>query len=437
MNAEYDVLIAGGGLVGATLAAALAPLPLRVAIVEAVPFGHHGQPSYDDRTTAVSWGGRRIFEGIGLWPQISPEATAIHHIHISDRGHFGMTRLHAEEMQVEALGYVVPNRVIGQALSDFLSRQARVRVFAPAKLESLQMEPDAAVATVRCGRTRCIRARLLVAADGVHSSIRAQLGIAAHSFDYGQSAIVCNVSVERPQSGTAFERFTDQGPLALLPMGGDRYALVWTVANHQVADVLAMNERAFLETTADRFNGRLGRFNETGTRQAYPLSLVWAASQWRGRAVIVGNAAHSLHPVAGQGFNLSLRDVAALAEVLAEGVSRGDPVGDGRQLAAYAQVRRRDQLATTVFTDLLTRVFANPLAAVGAARNAGLLALELSLSARHRFIRHNMGIAGRLPRLARGMAIAAASGPAEPVVQVDVSQTPGRPRLESRHETGL
>ncbi|HVC29405.1 MAG TPA: 2-octaprenyl-6-methoxyphenyl hydroxylase [Gammaproteobacteria bacterium] len=402
---DFDVLIAGGGMVGASLAAALAPLALKIAVVEAVRFGSRGQPSYDDRITAVSWGSRRIFEGIGLWPQIASQATAIHCIHVSDRGHMGMTRLHAAEMGVEALGYVVPNRVIGFALNEFLERQTHITLLAPAKIEAVQLQAHAVCANLESSATKSVKSRLLVAADGANSKIREQLGIDTRVWDYGQSAVICNVSVERPQAYTAFERFTGDGPLALLPMGEDRYALIWTVVNARVTGILAMTDAEFLAAAAAGFNGRLGRFIKAGKRQAYPLSLVRAQTQMQGRAVVVGNAAHSLHPIAGQGFNLSLRDIAALADSLADiNASGGDP-GDEHQLRAYIQMRRRDQTSTTLFTDMLTRVFTNPLASVGWVRNLGLLGLELFPPVRHRFARLNMGIDGRLPRLARGLGI--------------------------------
>ncbi|MGH8378198.1 MAG: FAD-dependent monooxygenase, partial [Gammaproteobacteria bacterium] len=220
---NFDVLIAGGGMVGASLAAALAPLPLKVAVVEAVPFGSRGQPSYDERITAVSWGSRRIFEGIGLWPLIEPGAVPIQHVHVSERGHLGMTHLYAREMGVEALGYVVPNRVIGLALNQFLPKQKNITLIAPAKLISVQAQADHMMTTLDAGGNQTIKTRLLVAADGANSQIRKQLGIAAKVRDYGQSAVICNVSVERPQAETAFERFTNDGPFALLPMGGERY----------------------------------------------------------------------------------------------------------------------------------------------------------------------------------------------------------------------
>ncbi|MDE2235498.1 MAG: 2-octaprenyl-6-methoxyphenyl hydroxylase [Gammaproteobacteria bacterium] len=408
-TADFDVLIAGGGMVGASLAAALAPLGMRIGVVEAVRFGSHGQPSYDERVTVVSWGSRRIFEGIGIWPQIASQATAIQHIHVSDRGHAGMTRMHAAEMGVEALGYVVPNRAIGQSLSEFLQASKSVTLLAPATLERLEQQSGHVRAALRAEDVHAASARLLVAADGAQSKIREQLGIGAQVWEYGQSAVICNLSVERPQPHTAFERFSGDGPMALLPMGEDRYALVWSVPQTRVAAVLAMEDGAFLQAVAAGFNGRFGRFIKAGKRQAYPLSLVRAQAQLHGRVVIVGNAAHSLHPIAGQGFNLSLRDVALLADCLADIRAAGGDPGAARPLQAYVRARRGDQLGTALFTDMLTRVFANPLAVVGCLRNLGLMGLELLPPARRRFTRINMGIAGRLPRLARGLPVAAAS----------------------------
>lgn len=403
---NFDVLIAGGGLVGASLAAALAPLPIRIAVVEAIPFGNRGQPSYDDRVTAVSFGSRRIFESIGLWSAIAPDATPIRQIHVSDRGRPGAAHLDAKEAGVEALGYVVPNRVIGQALSAFLPAQSNISLIAPAKLQDFTEQDDCVRARLESeSGPDAITARLLVAADGANSRIREQLGIAGHSWDYAQSAIICNVSVERPQHGVAFERFTDSGPLALLPMGEERYALVWTVAQSELESMLALDDAALLAAAAEQFNGRFGRFLKVGKRQSYPLSLVRAESQLHGRCVIAGNAAHSLHPIAGQGFNLSLRDVAALTETLADIVRSGGDPGKDARLAEYVRMRRRDQTGTALFTDFLVRVFSNPLLPVRLLRNAGLLGVELLPPLRRALMRHNMGLAGRLPGLARGVSL--------------------------------
>lgn len=391
-TSDFDVLIAGGGLVGASLAAALAPLPLKIGVVEAVPFGKPGQPSYDDRVTALSLGSRRIFERIGVWPRLTVEATPIRAVHVSERGRFAKTRLHAEELGVEAFGYVLPNRVIGAAVSGLLAQQSNLQLLAPAKVTAVQLQPQNAVATVTADGERQLRTKLLIAADGAQSEIRKQLGIAARIWEYGQSALVCNLSVERPQTGNAYERFTDQGTLALLPMGAERYALIWTAEDARIQTLLTLPEAEFLLAAGALFDGRFGGFSRLGKRQSYPLKLVRAQVQRRARVLVLGNAAHSISPIAAQGFNLSLRDVATLADILACAVERGVDVGEESLLAAYVTRRRRDQTGTTVFTDLLTRTFSNPLRSVGLARHASLIGLELLPSLRREFLRRSAGL---------------------------------------------
>ncbi|MDE2071077.1 MAG: 2-octaprenyl-6-methoxyphenyl hydroxylase [Gammaproteobacteria bacterium] len=398
---DFDVLIAGGGLVGASLAAALAPLPLKVGVVEAVPFGAPGQPSYDERVTALSLGSQRVLAHIGVWPALAAEAAPIREVHVSERGRFAKTRLNAQELGVEALGYVVPNRAIGAALGGCLSRQANLQMLAPARVTSVTLQRDCVVATVAGGAGRPVTSKLLVAADGAQSEIRTQLGIAARIWDYGQSALVCNLSVGRPRAGGAWERFTDQGTLALLPMGAERYAFIWTAERAHIEKLLTLPEAEFLQAAAALFNGRVGGLSRLGKRQSYPLKLVRAAAQTRGRALVLGNAAHSLSPIAAQGFNLSLRDVAVLADMLGGAVEQGEDIGAASLLAAYVKSRRRDQTGTAVFTDMLTRTFSNPLRSVALARNAGLIGLELLPFLRRQFLRRSAGLAGMRARVAR------------------------------------
>ena len=402
---EFDLLIVGGGLVGASLAAALEPLPLKIAVVEAVPFGSRGQPSFDDRITAISYGSRRIFESMGVWAGIGPEATPIRHIQVSDRGRLGATRLNAEEAGVDALGYVTPNRSIGKALVDFIGGKENITLFAPAKLKSFSVHDTRVEAEVEAAKPVTLRAKLLIAADGAQSEVRRQLGIAGKKWDYQQTAVVCNVCVERPEAETAYERFADDGPVALLPMSGDRYGLIWVAATEAAPALLGLDDATFLAEAAARFGGRVGRFTQAGKRVSYPLSMVQAESQVHQRTLIIGNAAHSLHPIAGQGFNLSLRDVAMLAEVLADAQRDGEDLGAAKVLERYVGARTGDQRGTAIFTDVLNRLFANPLATVVWGRNAGLLALELMPPARRLLMRHNMGLGGRLPKLARGLPL--------------------------------
>jgi 2-octaprenyl-6-methoxyphenol hydroxylase len=400
---EFDLLIVGGGLVGASLAAALAPLPFKIAMVEAVPFGSRGQPSFDDRATALSEGSRRVFQSMGVWSRMAAEASPIRRIQVSERGRLGATRLSAEEAEVEALGWVTPNRLIGKALMEFIAGHPNISVHAPAKLQSFTVDAAGVEAQIEAAEPLDLKAILLVAADGAQSEVRRQLGIGAERADYAQTAVVCNVRVERPEAETAFERFAEAGPVALLPMGGDKYGFVWVTATDAAPALLGLDDAAFAEQAAERFGGRFGKFVQVGKRASYPLSMVRADAQQAPRTLIIGNAAHALHPVAAQGFNLSVRDVAMLAEVLAE--ARSGDLGAPEVLARYVDARKGDQRGTALFTDVLNRLFANPLTSVAWGRNAGLLAMELMPTARRTFLRHNMGLAGRLPKLVRGLPL--------------------------------
>jgi 2-octaprenyl-6-methoxyphenol hydroxylase len=334
---------------------------------------------------------------------MAAEASPIRRIQVSERGRLGATRLSAEEAEVEALGWVTPNRLIGKALMEFIAGHPNISVHAPAKLQSFTVDAAGVEAQIEAAEPLDLKAILLVAADGAQSEVRRQLGIGAERADYAQTAVVCNVRVERPEAETAFERFAEAGPVALLPMGGDKYGFVWVTATDAAPALLGLDDAAFAEQAAERFGGRFGKFVQVGKRASYPLSMVRADAQQAPRTLIIGNAAHALHPVAAQGFNLSVRDVAMLAEVLAE--ARSGDLGAPEVLARYVDARKGDQRGTALFTDVLNRLFANPLTSVAWGRNAGLLAMELMPTARRTFLRHNMGLAGRLPKLVRGLPL--------------------------------
>jgi 2-octaprenyl-6-methoxyphenol hydroxylase len=400
---DYDLVIIGGGLVGGTLACALAGSGLRQCIVEAVPVQSDDQPSYDERIIALSWGSRRICDGIGLWEKIAAGAEPIRQIHVSDRGRFGFTRLDHREEGVEALGYVVSARVLGRTILEGL---AGVETLCPARLLGFRIQPDRVDLEVSvAGDSRLIGTRLLVAADGGDSAIRKRLGLLVREHSYGHDALITTVTPDRPRPGVAFERFTETGPLALLPMTEGSYSVVWTTRESETARMLDLSDRDFLARLQHRFGYRMGRFVRPGRRLAYPLKLVLARDPVRRRLVLIGNAAHTLHPVAGQGFNLGLRDVAALAQVLAHSRhENADPGGD-RTLDAYRRLRGRDQTMAAVATDALARVFTSPWLPVRWARDLAMLGLDISPGARHFLARHFMGMGGSLPRLARGLPL--------------------------------
>jgi len=407
----YDVAIVGGGMVGATLAVALAPLNLRVALIEAIPHNAAAQPSFDERTTALSNGSRRILEAIGVWSALDAAATPIAKIHVSDQGRFGFARIDAREQGLKAMGYVVANRALGSALWSRLSSQ-ETKVFCPAVLSGLTANDESVkIEFAESGAKIAIDAKLIVAADGAQSVVRSAFGVAAEVRDYGQTAVITTVLPQRFHDNVAYERFTPEGPLALLPLDGGRCTLVLTLAKDAAQSALAWSDQEFLAEVQRRFGFRLGRFLKVGRRVPYPLSLTQSERTSAPRCVIIGNAAQGLHPVAGMGFNLGLRDVASLAELIAEN-ARGaadarkyaDP-GNAQLLNEYDAWRRADRGGVIAFTDGLVRMFSNPSSVVARVRNLGLLAFDLLPPAKSALSRLSTGGGGRVPKLARGVAL--------------------------------
>ncbi len=402
-TSRVDIAIAGGGMVGLSLAAALAELPFKVAVIEPAAPADDRQPSFDARTTALSGGSRRVFEGVGVWSAVASGATPIARIHVSERGSFGMARLTAEEQGVAALGYTVENRRLGAALRERCAGIAGLAMTAASVVTAATDDSGARLVT---DGGEIIEARLLVAADGAQSAVRAALGVAASVSEYGQHAVIAHLDTGRFHDHTAYERFTEQGPIAILPIGEGRSAVIWTLAPEAAKRALGLDDAAFIAELQQAFGLRLGRFTRVGRRQSYPLSLTRSEALIAPRAVILGNAAQGLHPVAGQGFNLALRDVAALAELLAEEVAEAGPAADpgaAALLERYAAWRRPDRDAVVRFTDSLVRGFGFPLAPARALRASGLLLFDLLRPVKHEFARRTMGLAGRQPRLVRGL----------------------------------
>lgn len=403
----YDLLIVGGGMAGASLACALAETGMRIAIIEAVPWQSDEQPSYDVRTISLSHGSRLIYETMGIWEQIDGEAICpIQQIHVSDFGHAGLTHLDRKDVGVEALGYVIENRALGAALMQRLEQQDNVDLVCPATVTQVATTDD--LATLQCSGNDedvTLHGKLLVIADGGRSGLREKLGFESSIDDYQQSAIVCNVTPGLFHQHCAYERFTASGPLAILPMNGDRCWCVWAVAAEDVEDYMALSEEQFLARLQQQFGDRLGRFSRVGKRYVYPLARSRAEKHYRRRTVLVGNAAQSVHPVAAQGFNLALRDVAWLAEVLAQAYANNEDHGAEEVLANYEEIRHRDTRRVTSFTHGMIKLFTSQLAPVIAGRNMGLLAVDFLPEVKRALLKRTMGLSGRQSRLARGLLL--------------------------------
>jgi 2-octaprenyl-6-methoxyphenol hydroxylase len=440
-NSEYDLIIVGGGLAGASLAVALmsqlaggvsartagdagrksgrkSSRQYRVAVVEAYAPDDDLQPSYDDRSIALSWGSRLIYQQIGVWPVLAPHAEAIKNIHISDRGHFGVTRLTAEQEGVEALGYVVENRPVGAELFRLMNEAqhgqtdpaVQLDLYCPAQLTALKQDDDrvsielelvadrqSGQAAAQTPTTVSLQAGMLVAADGNNSRVLKLLNIGSTRQDYKQSAVITNITPGRAHANVAYERFTETGPLAMLPMRGNRCSVVWTLPPDEAACLYAMDQEAFRQRLQQAFGYRLGEIRKVGKRAVYPLFLQSASEMVHGRVAILGNAAHSVHPVAGQGFNLALRDVALLTDLIDRGCQQAGTAGgiDVTQiLDEYARLRSEDIQQVYRFTDTLVKLFSNAISPLAHARSCGLLLVDLLPDIKHTLAAHSMGMSG-------------------------------------------
>jgi 2-octaprenyl-6-methoxyphenol hydroxylase len=414
---EYrDIVIAGGGMVGVSLAlqlGAVLPDSVRIVLVEGFPFpeptpgvkpDYH--PSFDARSTALSYSSRLIYEQMNVWSELEQWLCPIDTIHVSNRGRFGSAHLRCEDYDWPALGYVVENAWLGNSLIQALYRQARVELISPARVvnaapleDGMRLQLEGAGLSGQEGEQEAeLDTGLLLVVDGANSGLRRQLGVAVDEKSYRQHALVANIAFSRAHQGCAYERFTDEGPVALLPLlpapgGAHRAGLVWTLTRERAEHLQVCPEEEFLLELQQRFGYRLGRLEHVGERHAYPLSLVQSAEQVRKGVVVMGNAAHALHPVAGQGFNLALRDVAVLGQVLAEAFAVATPLGDLKVLQRYHDRQLADQVRTVTFSDKLPTLFMQSDPILGLGRDLGLACLDILPAAKREFVRHAAGVA--------------------------------------------
>jgi 2-polyprenyl-6-methoxyphenol 4-hydroxylase len=409
-STDYDIIIAGGGMVGASLAISLAAAqdnPLNILVVEGVALpadtgeNPQYQPSFDARCTALSFGSHKHFDRIGVWQDLREHTQPIRQIQVSDRGRFGSVLMDCEEEGLEALGYVVENHWLGKVLLHRLSSLDQVTLQCPASVTTCQPARDKVYVTVKDGESadsqHTLSAKLLVIADGANSALCRQLGIGSMQQEYGQTAIISTVAHRRPHDGKAFERFTERGSVAFLPLvaGSNkehRSALVWVNDSDSAEELCAIPENQFLARLQEQFGYRLGRLDKVGQRFAYPLKRIQAQEQYRSSVAVLGNAAHSVHPVAGQGFNLSLRDVARLAESLLEAYRAARSIGDPALLQRYYQQQESDQDRTIAASGLLPGLFHNRRPALKLASDAGLLLMDLMPGIKSGLVRYATGL---------------------------------------------
>ncbi|HCG6122676.1 TPA: 2-octaprenyl-6-methoxyphenyl hydroxylase [Vibrio parahaemolyticus] len=390
---QYDVVIAGGAMAGATLALAIETLSqgaLRVAVVEPFKAQSDQHPGFDSRSIALSYGTVNLLRHLELWSAIEPFSTPIEHIHVSDRSHAGMTDITKHDVGVEALGYVVELADVGRVYQELLTHSTAIDLYCPDSAKHITRTQENV--TIELASGELLNAKLLVAADGAVSQCCQQIGLELSEHDFDQVAVIANIVTQEPHQGRAFERFTENGPVALLPMSDNRMSLVWCLRPDEAQIVMELSESEFLERLQQDFGWRLGAMQKVGLRASYPLLLRHRKQNISHRFAIVGNAAQTLHPIAGQGFNLGIRDVVTLAEEL---VKQGEDVGRYQGLIRFSQRREADRNETIWLTSSLVHVFSNDLLAMRIGRNTALAAMDNLSIFKQPLLRHTLGLVKR------------------------------------------
>lgn len=406
-DSRYDLIIIGGGLVGLTAAIGAAQQGLSVAVIDRLSMDDTVDTGFDGRASALAFATVRMLETLGIWTHMEPEAQPILEIRVSD-GPMGKPSpffLHYDhaDLQDGPLGYMVENRHTRLALMARLSHMDGIDVLAPAEVTDIERDSHEARVTLVGGRL--LTAPLIVAADGKQSRTRDSAGISTTQWGYDQHGIVCAISFEETHAGIAHERFLPSGPFAILPLTGNRASLVWTEKSHLVPTIMNLSDRAFADEVKRRVGTFLGDVEVAGGRWSWPLSLQFAERYTDHRLALIGDAAHSIHPIAGQGLNLGLRDVAALLEVLTETARVGLDTGLAANLQAYAQWRTTDNAALMVVTDSLNRLFSNDIAPIAHVRDLGLALVDKMPPMKKFLMHHARGTVGTLPKLLRGEAL--------------------------------
>ena len=389
MQKHYDAIIIGGSLVGASAALALAQLNLKIAVIEGRDASQRCDPGDDGRAIVLSPTTIRFFKNLNLWREFAEVATLIKNIHVSEKGRFGATRMSAEKQNLDYLAYVVEAHNIQGVLTTACLQHKNIDYLCPAQGVDFIIRDNVSVTINYQEKMRELSGDLLIAADGANSPAREKLGVQATTWDYGQTAVVANIGLNRSHGNVAYERFSKLGPQGMIPMRGNRCGLVWGLETKTAEEFLQLSELEFLQKLQESFGYRLGKLTTVSKRAAYPLKLTRAQQLVGDKWVLLGNAAQSLHPIAGQGFNLGVRDIAQLMQTLK----------DQQSLASYEKARFWDQSRVITFSDTLNRLYTNPLGSISLLREIGMLAIEHLPGLKTTFMRHTMGTAGSKPEI--------------------------------------
>jgi 2-octaprenyl-6-methoxyphenol hydroxylase len=396
---RYDVIIVGGGMVGMSLGIALAQSQLTIAVVERDDLQSQLLPAFDGRVSAISHGSERVMRSIGVWPYMEAHGQPIYDIRVADGDSLAHVHYNYKEVGELPMGHMVENRHIRAALLRRAEELSLLTIYPSTQLQTLERDNFSATATLENGGI--LRASLVVAADGKRSRLRDEAGISTIESGYGQTAIVCTIAHEHPHEGLALERFLPAGPFASLPMKGNQSALVWTEANAVAPAIMAMDDETLVAEIMPRLGDWLGQVRPIGKRFSYPLQLTLATRYIDTRLALIGDAAHAIHPIAGQGVNVGFRDVAVMEELITDALRLGLDIGSQRLLEHYQRWRRFDAMSMGAITDGINRLFSNDVAPLSVARRAGLSVVNRTPFLKQLFMKDAMGLLGDLPRMMR------------------------------------
>ncbi|MEM7027298.1 MAG: 2-octaprenyl-6-methoxyphenyl hydroxylase [Pseudomonadota bacterium] len=402
MSVDYDIFISGAGMVGSSLALSLASTGLKIGLIDATSLKQKETSTFDVRGITLSLSSKRIFENLGLWQRLQQDAFPIKQIHISEKGKFAFTHLHASEAAVDNLGFVVVASALGKTLHGEILKHKNIDFICPAELRDFHStESSMHIVWSQHGEEHQATTSLLIGADGTNSTVRRLADIKTTQHDFNQTAFVANVITEKSNNATAYERFTPHGPIALLPIKDNQSVLVFVVDNDEIGFYQNLDDKSFIQCVQGELGRRLGKIIDISERRSYPISFHSAESHFQQNLLLLGNAAHTLHPNAAQGFNLGLRDVAGFVDAVNDGLAKGLKLNNKTILQNYYTAREADQKRITYFTNGLARCFYNQLPVLDIGRGLAMLITDILPPAKSQLMQTAMGIIGKQPELVR------------------------------------